>query len=139
MKFKVNSLDQASTPLDLDPKVLIDFFNCQLNEGLSGKRKVLACVIMPDYSELLKYEIMRAELITGFKITKNQQGRFLSCILPKAFKNDREYQKKMKNIEFLVDKELTKLQIGSQSAFLVLDSLSSVLKLSSQFRQKPVY
>lgn len=134
MKFKVISSEEAPSSLELDPKVLTALINSQLDDGMSGKKRVLACVVIPDYSGLLKCEIERAQLITGFKILKNNKRRVLNCIVPKAFINEGEYQKKMRNVEFLVDKEITKEQIGSQTAFMALDSLRSVLKLSSKLK-----
>lgn len=112
------------------------FISSQLQEDRSSpkRRKVLACVVIPDYSKLLTYEIQRAELISGFKIMRNNQRRFMNCIVPKAFLNEKDYQIKMRNVEFQVDKQITRNQVSSQTAFLALDSLSSVLKLKAKFK-----
>lgn len=118
----------------MDSKVLADAVNNYLDEDGAGKRRVLACVVMPDYSGLLTNEIKRAELISGYKILRNKPRRMMDCIVPKEYLSEKEYQLQMRNIEFKVDKELAKPQLASQSAFLVLDSLRSVLKLNSRFK-----
>lgn len=85
---------------------------------------------MPDYSQLLAKEIKRAELIVGHKIMRGVTSKPLTWLVPNAFINEREYNRRLRKLEFRIDNELAKECGGSQTAFLALDSLSSVLKLS---------
>ena len=108
--------------------------NRQLDTDGIGKKSVLTCVVMPDYSHLLANEIKRAELISGYSIMKGVSSRPLAWLVPKSFITDSEYNKNMRKLEFNIDNVLMREVVGSQTAFMALDSLSSVLKLSKIFR-----
>jgi hypothetical protein len=100
-------------------------------EGRS-RNHVVESIIIPDHSNLLQAEIMRDNLNMTFD-TLRKFPPPIKFIVPGYYLKEEEYRKKMQQINYLSDKELCRPLKGTQTAFVVLDSLESVKKLKKAF------
>lgn len=91
---------------------------------------VLSCVIIPDYNRLYKLEQERMYLLSRRNIFKHVQQPALKCFAKDSYFNDVLLGIELAQLDHRIDLEMTKAIYSSQTAFVLLDSVSTVQRLT---------
>jgi hypothetical protein len=116
--------------LDMRSRDLLRHLESLINSDTTPG-KVLACIIIPDYGKLFKYERQRLHLL-GRNRTLQGDPPFFKFLVRKEYLNEEALQKELQKLDYLVDSELTKEITASHSAFVVLDSMRAVYRLMNK-------
>ncbi len=110
--------------LDLNPKRLNGYIKRRM---LDAKEtcKIYSSVVIPDYSKLVLLEIERDSMVSSHRIV-NEDVPLLKCLVPKHIMHKMYQNNKLKQLDYQIDLELTSNIKGTRTAFMVLDSLSSI-------------
>lgn len=123
----------ATDPLDFTKtNRLTGYIKKKLNDASQNSR-VFTSIIIPDFSKQTTLEIQRTEVIENFNVMKYQKP-FLSFLVPKYFKNEEDFNLKIKDLDLRMDLELIKPLMGSGTAFMTLESLYSISQLERQLK-----
>jgi hypothetical protein len=88
----------------------------------------LFSIVNPDYSNLFELENERASIVSTYRILSSH-APLLKCLVPKYLLNDQALERKIQELDFLIDVELTKPTNMSRNAFIAVNSLSNVLRI----------
>lgn len=91
------------------------------------------CIIIPDYTELLKKEIERQDVIITYEIF-DEEKISLELIANKVYKHPDDFHKKLNTIDYEIDGLLTKPVLPSHTVFAAFDSLDTIMKLKEKLR-----
>jgi len=108
--------------------VLHQFLQKIIDPHDTNEGRVIAGIIIPDYSQLFQEESKLAEGITGYKIMRDQSP-FLKCLYPKEYLSDNHFKVFEATQNFKIDTCITNQIKSTHTAFVALDSLKSVLKI----------
>lgn len=132
LKLRTIDIEVESHSSEITSHKMIGVIKKELRkEGLDAT--INAAVVMPDHSKLFVLERTRADLITGHKIVM-QTKPLWKGLIPTEISNSQEYRKKLDQIEFSVDQQLTKPVKPSSTVFMALGSLKSISFLKQKFR-----
>jgi hypothetical protein len=115
---------EGARNLDLDFSSILNFFK-EIFRDLDYTGKVLACVVIPDYSRLFKLEKEREKITLRYSMFHDDPP-LLRCFANKEYLREDAFHKKMQELNYQIDKELTKPLSGSRTAFIAVDSMQSV-------------
>lgn len=129
----------------MDGKEIKDALNqylvaCRKNGEDSGQ--VLKCLVLPNLKGLIDLEIRRKKLITTYNIVKVRPPNFLKysrvfcCdfFYPKYLREESEYERELRKIDYKIDDTLLTNTSGSSTAFLSLDSFTTVHTLMKYYK-----
>ena len=102
-----------------------------------GEGKVISSLIIPDLTALLEAEMLMFDTIQGYNILKTQPP-LSKCFYPKYILNEKDFILQKRKINFEIDAALSNQMKGSHTALIVLDSLSSVLKIKAAARYNSI-
>lgn len=87
--------------------------------------KILSCVILPDYSTIAKLEIEKKNLEDNYRIISDCKP-WSTFFIPKYYLHMMYLKKKLREVDYEIDKEITKQLKGSKTAFVCIESLTSI-------------
>ena len=85
-------------------------------------------MVIPDYSKLVLLEIERQEIMKKHSVV-SENAPLLKCLVPKYVLHKMYQNNKLHRLDFEIDCELATTIKGTRTAFMVLDSLSSITRL----------
>lgn len=88
-------------------------------------------MVIPDYSAQCLLEIDRKELEDSYKIIKANPP-FLRCLVSQEYLKEADYQQRLRELDYQIDQQLIKPQMGTKTAFMSLESLESIAKLKGE-------
>ena len=93
---------------------------------------MLKCLVIPDLTGIIEFEIERKKMQITYDIVKVRPPRLFKfkkwltcCCFPNYLASENEYEKAMRKIDYEIDLQLQKNMVGSNTAFLSLDSFST--------------
>ena len=101
-----------------------------LGRLLDGSGSVVSCVIIPDYNRLYKLEQERMYLLSRRSIFKHVHQPAMKCFAKDSYFNDVLLEVELAQLDHKIDLEMTKKIYSSQTAFVLLDSVSAVQRLA---------
>jgi hypothetical protein len=101
-----------------------------LNRLMDGGGSVVSCVIIPDYNKLYKLEQERMYLLSRRNIFKYVQQPAIGCFAKDSYFKDLLLEVDLAKLDHQIDLEMTKKIYSSQTAFVLLDSVSAVQRLT---------
>lgn len=116
--------------MELDFTNLVTFFQ-NVIQDCGGEGKILACIVIPDHSKLYDFERKREHVIMRYEMFRDDPPPLSWCFGSEAYLEDDAFERRIDQIDFQVDKQLTKHLKGTNTAFLLLDSLHTVLNIKN--------
>lgn len=136
-QLKMHTLEVKSKGqnFDLGSRDLKCFLQVELAK-LGYHRKILGCIIAPDYSRLIELERDRSEVLVNFDQIEGYQPVF-RFLIPQELKTQAAFERKLRHIEVEQDATICAPLLGSFTAFVILDNLTAVTKLANRFAYAP--
>lgn len=131
LKMHTVEVKSKGQNFDLLSKDLKNFLQAELAK-LGYHRKILGCIIVPDYSRLIELERDRSEVLVNFDQIEGYQPVF-RFLIPQELKTQPGFEKKLRQIEVDQDAAICTPLLGSFTAFVILDNLTAVSKLAKKF------
>lgn len=113
--------------LDINPKRLNGYIKRKLLDAKENTR-IYSSVVIPDYSKLVLLEIERQNIVKTHSVV-SENVPLLKCLVPKYILHKMYQNNKLNKLDFQIDCELATNIKGTRTAFVVLDSMSSITRL----------
>ena len=120
----------------MNAATLVEYINQKIAQtaeelATSGTKKSFcanSCVIIPDYGRLYKLERQRQHKMHRRDVVSLHKP-FFRCCLKKQYTDPHEMNKVMQQIDYRIDREITKELKASHFAFVTLNSMEAVHRL----------
>ena len=102
----------------------------------NGGGKVIDINFIPDYSNILEYEIEKSEIVNFQQIInyKNQSTFVKKCVNPPIYESEEKMSIELERLEANIHKEILKPVFSSGHAFICFDSLLSSYTILTNFQ-----
>lgn len=131
LKMYTIEVKSKGTNFDLNSKELKHYLQAELRK-LGYSDRIWGCIIVPDYSKLIELEAQRSELFVDFDQIEGYQPLF-KCLAAKELQSLQGFQQKLRLLDVYQDAAICQPLLGSFTAFMMLDNLKAVAKISNKF------
>lgn len=132
LKLRTIEIESKKAGFEVSGHKITGFIKTALREqGLDSN--INSTIVLPDYSQLFDLESKRSEMKTNYQVIAQKKPP-INFIIPKELKDKDAHAKKLDELNYLIDCQLTQDVKSSRTVFMCLNSLKSISYLQSKFK-----